>query len=211
MALANVYVQTYGQIADFFAKIQEGQAPDLFTNQHLKDIGFTSSNHRAFIRLLKALDFLSPEGSPTPRYHDYRSKAQARRVIGEAVREAYGDLFVIKEHPTDADRELIEGKFKSAHNVSDRLAKLMANTFFPLLALADLDATEREKKRKPPTPTPKKEEKPPTSSNDPPVTHPPTTVSVSGLHYNIQIHLPATKDIEVFSAIFKSLKEHLLE
>jgi hypothetical protein len=32
---------------------------------------------------------------------------------------------------------------------------------------------------------------------------------LGGLHYNIQIHLPATKDIEVFNAIFKSLKEHL--
>ena len=32
-----------------------------------------------------------------------------------------------------------------------------------------------------------------------------------GLHYNIQIHLPATKDVEVYNAIFKSLREHLLE
>jgi hypothetical protein len=32
-----------------------------------------------------------------------------------------------------------------------------------------------------------------------------------GLHYNIQIHLPATKDLEVYNAIFKSLKDHLLE
>jgi hypothetical protein len=32
-----------------------------------------------------------------------------------------------------------------------------------------------------------------------------------GLHYNIQIHLPATKDVEVYNAIFKSLKEHLFE
>jgi hypothetical protein len=31
-----------------------------------------------------------------------------------------------------------------------------------------------------------------------------------GLHYNIQIHLPATKDIEVYNAIFKSVKEHLI-
>jgi hypothetical protein len=31
----------------------------------------------------------------------------------------------------------------------------------------------------------------------------------TGLHYNIQIHLPATKDVEVYNAIFKSLREHL--
>ncbi len=33
----------------------------------------------------------------------------------------------------------------------------------------------------------------------------------AGLRYNIEIHLPATKDVEVFNAIFKSLKEHLIE
>jgi hypothetical protein len=39
-----------------------------------------------------------------------------------------------------------------------------------------------------------------------------TSVAITpALHYNIQIHLRATKDIEVFNAIFKSLKEHLLE
>lgn len=35
------------------------------------------------------------------------------------------------------------------------------------------------------------------------------TPQISGLHYNIQIHLPATKDAEVYNAIFKSLREHL--
>ena len=35
-------------------------------------------------------------------------------------------------------------------------------------------------------------------------------LGLSGLHYNIQIHLPATKDVEVFNAIFKSIKEHLV-
>lgn len=30
------------------------------------------------------------------------------------------------------------------------------------------------------------------------------------LHYNIQIHLPETRDAAVYDAIFKSLKEHLM-
>ena len=32
------------------------------------------------------------------------------------------------------------------------------------------------------------------------------TATLAGLNYNIEIHLPATKYIEVFNAIFKSLK-----
>ena len=31
-----------------------------------------------------------------------------------------------------------------------------------------------------------------------------------GLHYNIQIDLPATRDSAIYDAIFKSLKEHIL-
>jgi len=31
------------------------------------------------------------------------------------------------------------------------------------------------------------------------------------LRHNIEVHLPATKDIEVYSAIFKALREHLLD
>jgi hypothetical protein len=62
MPLTDVYVQTYGQLGDFFTKLQQGQAPDHFSREHLVDLGFTSSNHRAYIPLLKALGFLTPTG-----------------------------------------------------------------------------------------------------------------------------------------------------
>jgi len=203
MALTDVYVQVYGQLGDFFARIAEGQAPERFTRQHLKDIGFASASFNAVIPLLKALGFLAADGAPTERYHRYRDRSQSRRIMGEAMREAYGDLFVIKANPTDADRSLIEGKFKSAHNTTDRVAKLMASTFYSLLGLADLEPPAK------PLQTPTTEIKaslPPPSKTE----GTPTATLSPTLNYNIQIHLPATKDVEVFNAIFKSLKEHLL-
>ena len=204
MGLSNAYVQVYGQLPELFQRIAQGQAPEKFTIQHLKDLGFTSSNYRAVIPLLKALGFLSSDGIPTQRYHEYRNTVQSRRVMTEALREAYGDLFTIKAKPTESDRGLIEGKFKSTHNASPNTAKLMASTFYALLGLADLTThvIEKKKEQQPeaiPPSTPKTVETPP------PVTHRAT------LHYDIQIHLPATKDVEVFNAIFKALREHLLE
>ena len=129
--------------------------------------------------------------------------------MAEALKEAYSDLFTIKEKPTDADRELIEGKFRSVHNATTVTSRLMASTFFALLGLADIDAkTDEEKRRKatdeqlqitiPPTPSSREANKEPRAHG-------------TSLHYNIQIHLPATKDVEVYNAIFKSLKGHLLE
>ena len=211
MPLPNVYTQVYGQIPDFFSKIQEGQAPSTFSQHHLKDIGFTSSNYRSFIPILKALGFLSPSGSPTSRYHAYRDKSQSRKIMGEAIKEAYSDLFLIKSHPKESDKLLIEGKFKSTHNATDRPAELMTKTFLALLSIADIDHEPKQISKKDTEP---KEEpsQPPTQptliqGQQSPVAH---GTGKPSLHYNIQIHLPATKDIEVYNSIFKSLKEHLI-
>lgn len=206
MPLPDTYVQSYGQLPEVFRRISEGQAPDKFSRQHLKDLGFASSNSRAVIPLLKDLGFLAADGTPTSRYHDYRDHSRSRAVLGTALREAYADLFTIKANPTTADRKLIEGKFKSTHNASERLAQLMASTFYSLLSIADLPSASTASVQ-PAAPsevnTPVASEK--TSERKP------INVAPPGLHYNIQIHLPATKDVEVFNAIFKSLREHLID
>ena len=206
MSLPSISTQVYGQFPDFFAKLQDGQAPASFTQQHLKDIGFATANHRALIPLLKSLGFLTANGVPTDRYHAFRDKSQSRKILGAAVKEAYSDLFVIKAHPTEKDKALIEGKFKSVHNASDTTADRMARTFLAMLKLADLahETTAAAKSvEAPPNPAAAPEAKPPAPlSGD--------LRSAPGLHYNIQIHLPPTKDVEVYNAIFKSLKEHLI-
>jgi uncharacterized protein DUF5343 len=197
LPLTDAYVQTYGQLAELFRQIRQGQAPDQFTVQHLKDLGFTSSNHRLFLPLLKALGFLTADGKPTPRYHEYRDESQSKRIMTEALREAYGDLFVLRARPSDADKALIEGKFKSTHNTSDRMAKLMASTFYSLLQLADLDVVPSKAAIPSIAELPSSEER---HGEELSIKHNSAGVSTS-LHYNIQIHLPATKDIEVYNAI----------
>lgn len=204
MALTSSYVQVYGKIPQFLQTIRDGQAPEVFTQTYLKDLGFTSSADRPLISLMKALGFLSTEGVPTDRYHAYRDGSQSRRVMGEALRDAYGDLFTIRAQPSESDRPLIEGKFKSTHNCSDRLAALMAKTFFALLDQADLGASKAWSPEPPAEKTPIEVSGPPLQPATPPLD------SAPALHYNIQIHLPATKDVEVYSAIFKSLREHLI-
>lgn len=206
MALSNAYVSGYGKTKDVFAKIRDGQAPDQLSHQLLKDWGFSSSNDRKFVQLLKALGFLSPDGKPTSRYHDYRDPSRSEKVMGEALREAYEDIFLIKSTPTKDDSGTIQGKFKSYHNVTKNVAKLMTSTFLALVALADLSIKTKPKKE-----SQKSEEKKKDKAAPDVIPSRETLPTAPGLHYNIQIHLPATKDIEVYNAIFKSLKEHLYE
>jgi hypothetical protein len=204
--LTKRYMPSVKNLPAILEKIISGTAPPKFSATHLKNIGFPSSNDRAVIPLLKDLGFLTADGTPTKRYHEYRNTAQSRSVLGEALQEAYEDVFHVNAKPTKADRDAVIGTFKSVNNVNDRLAEIQAMTFFALLDRADI-GTEKPKKK------PEKEEENAEES---------TTTRRGGegsggmgrtlhLRHNVEVHLPATKDIEVYNAIFKALKEHLLD
>lgn len=205
--LSSRYMVSNKNLPAILQKIVEGAAPDKFTLAHLKGIGFTSSNDQGVIPLLKDLKFLSADGAPTTRYHAYRDKSLSRKVLGEALREAYDDLFHINEHPSESDRQAIIGRFKSTHNATDLVAERQAATFLSLLKLADLPTPGKSTHKHPDhpaitEPAPAKPERPQQLQGIP---------AFSGLRYNIEVHLPATKDVEVYNAIFKSLREHLLD
>lgn len=205
--LSSRYMVSNKNLPTILQKLIEGAAPDKFTLAHLKGIGFTSSNDQGVLPLLKDLKFLAADGTPTSRYHLYRDKSQSRNVLGEALREAYEDLFHINEHPSESDRQAIIGRFKSTHNATDLVAERQAATFLALLKLAELP-----RHGKPPSKPAEHPPVPESPSPKPERSHqPPALPAFSGLRYNIEVHLPATKDVEVYNAIFKSLREHLLD
>jgi hypothetical protein len=209
MALISIALNIYGKVESFFENIKMGQAPEKFSQQYLRDMGFTSTNYRTFVPLLKELGFLTSDGVPTDRYHNYRNDAISRQVLGEAVKEAYSDLFTLRENPSKEDEDLIKGKFKSTFNASDSNSNKMMKTFFALLEISDITSAidkvpktikqEEVKEKAEPIKTIEK------------ATLKEVVKVLPSLNYNIQIHLPATKDVEVYNAIFKSIKEHLID
>jgi Family of unknown function (DUF5343) len=63
--------------------------PPRFTHEFLKsNLGFSSSNDRAVIKVLKQLGFLTSDGTPTPRYNDYRGP-DGGRVLAEGLRDGW--------------------------------------------------------------------------------------------------------------------------
>lgn len=214
VTLLDQSVQVSKQLGDFFGKLREGQAPDKFTREFLKDLGFKSSNWHAAIGLLKGLGFLSSDGSPTSKYMEFLDPTRWQIVLAEAVKEAYSDIFVMKREPVTGDRQMIAGKYKSTYNMSDTASDRAAGTFLALVDLSDKatilgqdeSGVEPEPEAAEPEPTPEAAKPAPA-----PIQHPHVAAAPVGLNYNIQIHLPATKDIEVYNAIFKSLREHIIE
>ena len=220
MALIASYLMTTKNLEPFFNSLITAKAPDLFTQKFLENLEFKSTNDRLYIGLLKGLGFLDPNGAPTERYFKFLDQTQSKKVLAEAIQEAYGDLFAVNLKANELSVAEVKNKFRTLTQGknSDNVIALMANTFKALVNYAEW-TPEAQKK------TPKKEDdtKKPQGAPAPPAAEKPTEgdgqeqeeedapakLQGTQLHYNIQIHLPESRDQAVYDAIFKSLRKHL--
>lgn len=187
--------------------IQKAGIPDKFTISFLHSIGFKSTNDRPIVAVLKALNFLNQSGVPTQAYRDYKNAAKARFVLGQRIKEAYADVFLANETANTLSSESLKGIFASLSGKSDSVSTKMAGTFKTLCSLADFNFKPQELDDASIATGDGDIEKEATTTI-PEVKKP--THGVAEFHYNIQIHLPITRDISVYNAIFKSLKDHLM-
>jgi len=209
MALTNAYLVTTKNLDAFLKSIQSAKAPERFTNKFLAQLDFTSSNDRLFLGVMKALRFIDDSGVPTQRYFDFLDQSQSGRVLAEGIREAYSDLFNINKNAQKLSLDEVKNKFRTLTlgQKSENVISLMANTF---KALCDLAVWTAAPTTAPPAAV--VEEKVEDLSQSPPLQEEPELVKATRpfeLHYDIQIHLPESRDTAVFDAIFSALRKHL--
>ena len=212
MALPEQYLLTTKNVDSFFNSLLNAQAPAKFTNKFLEQLEFKSTNDRLFIGVLKFLGFIDSNGIPQERYFKFLDQTQSKQILAEAIKEAYADLFTVNVKAHELSVNEVKNKLKTLTqgSKSDTVLGCMANTFFSLCKYADFSKHSSKE-----IATFKKNEE--TFEEATPVTeqHKMTHELINKkitteMHYNIQIHLPETRDITVYDAIFKSLKEHLL-
>lgn len=213
MALPEQYLLTTKNLDAFFNSILTAQAPPKFTNKFLEQLEFKSTNDRLFIGVLKFLGFIDSNGVPQERYFKFLDQTQSKQVLAEAIKEAYSDLFALNTKANEMTTNEVKNKLKTLTqgSKSDVVLGCMANTFTSLVKYADFSKQPPKEliavnKSDNQTQT---EEIP--NPHEQKLTHELINKKITTeMHYNIQIHLPETRDITVYDAIFKSLKEHLL-
>ena len=200
------YVNAYNGIPKLFEKIKAAAVPAKFTVDFMTSmLDLKSSSYRAMIPLLKRLGFIDPANAPTQAYKDFREDSLSGKVMAERLREAYKTLFTANEYAWKLTKPDLVSKLRSLTGAAEDNANIpyVAGTFLELSKLAKweggsskhkkegsepadgLGGTERERGRE----------------------------ELEGglrLSYTINLNLPATTEIEVFNAIFKSLRENLL-
>jgi hypothetical protein len=211
MALMDNYLVKVSNLHAFLNTIITAKAPEKFTIKFLEQLEFNTTNDRLFIGLLKGLSFIDANGIPTQRYYQFLDQSESKKVLAEAIKEAYSDLFAINTKANELTASEIKNKLRTITQgtKSDNVLTLMTNTFKSLCEYADFkDATLNKELVYSPN-IPKEDNIVDNDAHK--TTHELINKKITTeMHYNIQIHLPETRDIAVYDAIFKSLKEHLL-
>jgi len=205
MALPDSYTQKPGSIPAYFDAILNADAPERFTYRFLEKLEFKSTNDRLFVSILKDLGFLDTDGVPQPRYYEFLDKTQSQKVLAEAIREAYFDIFEVNKEAHKLTPEEARNKLRTlyAGTKKDSVITKIAKTFTALCDYADFSNVGKNV-------PPKKSDKPKeVSTSIPDKQTEKSTVSLDSLQYHINIVLPESRDQAVYDAIFKSLKDHL--
>lgn len=216
MGLAESYTLKPNAVPAYFDAILDAQPPERFSLKFLENLGFTSTNDRLFIGMLKDLGFLNRDGAPQQRYFEFLDRSQSKRVLAEGIREGYSDLFAINTKANNYSVDEAKNKLRTlfAGKKTELVISNIAKTFKALCDYADFTSAggTQKKQEKPAKQEPA--EQPQEPSADKSVTQDSQPIAagkirVSGLQYHINIVLPETRDQAVFDAIFKSLRDHL--
>jgi len=208
MAGALPYVNSYGLVEKVLEKIKEAQTPSRFTHDYLgTNLGMSGGSAMALIPLLKKIGFLGSDGVPTDWYKKFRNASHSKAIMAQAIKHGYKDLFSRNEYAYKLPREKFADLIKEvtgAANDSSAI-KQTIGTFEALRKYADFEAEAED----PPSPSVpalhvEAQQESIRDRNDVP------DLGLN-LSYTINLNLPATSDVAVFNAIFKSLKENLLQ
>jgi len=205
------YVNAYGSVPKLFEAIKAAAVPPKFTQDFLSTVlGLKSTSYRAMIPLLKRLGFLDGSNAPTQAYKDYREDSLSGSVMAERLREAYKSLFQAHEYAHKLDKPSLTEKLKTITGAAedDATLSLVVSTFMALKSLAAWDAPATKRKDEV-APHEQPKAAPHVKTGD--KREADLLEGRLRLSYTINLNLPATTEIDVFNAIFKSLRDNLLK
>lgn len=208
------YSTSAGTLEKMLEKIKQASAPERFTQDFVSTkLAMKGGTAKACIPFIKKMGFVANDGTPTDLYREFRNPAKSRLAVGKAFRKLYERLYEMNEYVHDAsDQDVLGLVVECTGNEHDNAAtKYTLTTFNMLRKHADFDFYDTDEQTVE-VEQPQAEAEMP---NQIPINIPTQNLPQQGksinLAYTINLNLPATKDIEVFNAIFKSLKEHILE
>jgi hypothetical protein len=203
------FMNAYGNVSKILNKIREAQTPPRFTQDFLEtSLGCSGGGARPFIPLAKRIGFLGADGVPTELYKSFRNPDQSKAAMTQAIKHGYKEIFARNEYANKLDRKGLENLLVQLTGLDqgNSMIRSISGTFEALKGFADFEQT---------IPPPKAPEQNGQGTalklmeQDRHINHD-KDIGLN-LAYTINLVLPNTTDIAVFNAIFRAIRENLLD
>jgi hypothetical protein len=204
------YVTAPGNVEKALLGIKAAATPERVSQDFVKTIlkvpGGSGDQIASF---LKKIGLVNIDGTPSDIYKKFRNSSTTGKAAAEALRTGYAPLYRRNEFMHQLSDDELRGLIieETGQENESSVVTLVLSCIKAIKKFADWSEKSDQDK-------PDREE--PRSL---PATHvelgaPPAAKSERvglNLSYTINLNLPATSDVAVFNAIFKSLKENLLK
>lgn len=196
------YTTVPGKIKPLLDKIRQVGVPAKASVQWLKTIGFTSSNDASLLGILKTVGLADPSGVPTSTWSQFRG-AHHRKVLGEAIRTGYAELFAVYPDAWQRTNTELEHVFSTSSSAGKQVITKTVGTFKALCECAEFAEQTTLSMPSGPVHTPVASQPVTHAQHTPPANHSPS------VHIDIQIHISPEASGDQIDQIFKSMAKHL--
>ena len=207
------YVTAPGNIERALKGIRSAATPPSISQDFVKTIlkipGGSGNQMTAYLR---KIGFANADGTPTDLYKAFRNSATEEASAAEALKIGYKPLYARNEYMHQLGEKELRGLVieETGEGEDSNVVLLVVACIKAIKKFAKWSEQPVEdkgnKSATSPIPSPKAEQ-----------LRPPQLLLQQSLRprmnlgYTINLNLPATSDVAVFNAIFKSLKDHLLK
>lgn len=198
------YTSSHGALKRVLDKLPTTEKPSVFNMDFLATVlQVSGGSARPIPPILKAAGMLSGSGTPTELYAQFQTETGRSTAALQALRNAYGEIFRRNQFAHRADDKALTDIVVTVTGLppKDGIVRAVVNTFQVFQGYAK-DAREEPA---PPADGPDR-----TPAATLPIAAGYTPSQSLGLVYNINVVLPETTNVEVYNAIFRSLRGNLL-
>lgn len=200
------YTPSPGAITNVLNRIIDAETPDKFSNDFLETkLGTSGGAARSVPPLLKKLNLLTGDGTPTELYRQFRSADSRSDAMLSALRHGYKELYSRNEYSHELPDHKLDGLIIEITGLpkGDSIISYIRSSFKNFKAYIDPNKLGKTNTREMATENDQDQYGDQNQGN-------PNTNQKIGLTYNINIVVPETDDVKILNAIFQAVKRNLL-
>lgn len=129
----------YGVLPAMFAKIQDRDAPEIFSHEYLRfTLGFSRESDRAFIALAKRIGLLATDGKPTDLYREYLKPDLAHAALAKGIQHGFSKFYARHANAHELERKMLAALVAelTGLEIGHATARAVVGTFITLKTLA---------------------------------------------------------------------------